>query len=368
MRTFTLSLRWIGSLVLILGVPLSARAQNLHVQGNTDVGGVISWAGGASHLNNDQGGAIELGNSQQGGAVPYVDFHYGVGYPQDFNFRMINYAPGHLLMQGDWVDLNGRMLLGMWGMPGQIWTGDTNNCGNGKPCKLLLSANGDGWFHLVPYDGYFGNVCIGCGGPVNLVENGNLTVNGGTWLAGYTTTNGGLGVNNGATINGGSTVNGNSVVQNGALIVLGEAYKTGATHWRAWSDVRLKHNVQPLAGALSRLLALRPVSFEWNDPQKYGGGRSHQIGFIAQEVEKVLPEWVATAPDGYKTIEMAGVESLTIRAVQELEARNRQLEARIAALEADRRPQPQSSALGFGAAVGLALLGGASLARRRRPV
>jgi hypothetical protein len=370
-------------IVAMLAGPLPALAQNLRVQG------VVTWANGSSALNADQGGAIELGSSQQGGAVPYIDFHYGVGYPQDFNFRVMNYAPGHLIMQGDWVDVSGRMLLGMWGMPGQLWTGDTNNCGNGLPCKLVLSANTDGWFHVVPYPGYFTNgVCIGCGGAVNLLENGNLTVNGGTWLAGGATANGGLGVNNGATINGGatlnggSTVNGNSVVQNGSLIVIGNAYKTGATHWAAWSDARLKHNIAPLASGLGKLLALRPVSFEWNDPAKYGGGRSHQVGFIAQEVEKVLPEWVGTGPDGYKTIEMAGFESLTVKAVQELaeqnrrldqrnvrlEERNRKLEERVAALEAGGHPrtvQAEHGALGLAALVGLALVG-IPWARRRR--
>jgi hypothetical protein len=309
-------------IVAVLAGPLPALAQNLRVQG------VVSWANNQSALTADQGGSMELGNSAQPGAVPYIDFHYGVGSPQDFNARIINNANGHLTLQAPSLDVPlGRLMLGQNGGAGQIFTGDANNCGNGLPCKLIFSANADGWFHLIPFPGYFNNgVCIGCGGAVNLWVNGT-------------------------------------------------AYKTGAAQWAQWSDARLKHDIRPLTGALSRLMALRPVSFAWNDPAKYGGGRSRQVGFIAQEVEKVLPEWIGTGPDGYKTIEMVGIESLTVKAVQELEERNRRLEERnrrleerVAALEVGGSPRTarvEHGALGVATLVGLALVGIPWVRRRR---
>ena len=58
--------------------------------------------------------------------------------------------------------------------------------------------------------------------------------------------------------------------------------------WTIWSDRRLKRNIQPLAGALERVLELRPVTSEWRDPAKYGGHYGTQIGLIADEVEKVF--------------------------------------------------------------------------------
>jgi hypothetical protein len=308
-------------IVAVLAGPLPALAQNVRVQG------FVSWSNSQSTLTTDQGGSIELGNSAQPGAVPYIDFHYGVGSAQDYNVRIQNSGDGHLNLQSPWLDVpQGRLMLGQNGAAGQIFTGDAANCGNGLPCKLVFSANADGWFHLIPFPGYFYNgVCIGCGGTVNLFVNGT-------------------------------------------------AYKTGAAVWTSWSDARLKHDIRPLGGALSRLLALRPVSFAWNDPAKYGGGRTRQVGFVAQEVEKVLPEWIGTGPDGYKTIEMVGFESLTVKALQELaeqnrrlDEHNRRLEERIAALEAGGHPQrapAERGALGLAALVGLVLIG-IPWARRR---
>ena len=62
------------------------------------------------------------------------------------------------------------------------------------------------------------------------------------------------------------------------------------------SDERLKRNIVPLRGALERVLQLRGVTFEWNElgqqeTQQESGGEP-QIGFIAQEVETVFPQWV----------------------------------------------------------------------------
>src|SRR5207244_866380 len=64
----------------------------------------VSW--GASALVQDQGGAIELGNSLSGpplspSSTPYIDFHYGVGHAEDYNVRLINDAYGQLSVIGD---------------------------------------------------------------------------------------------------------------------------------------------------------------------------------------------------------------------------------------------------------------------------
>jgi hypothetical protein len=47
------------------------------------------------------------------------------------------------------------------------------------------------------------------------------------------------------------------------LTVTGAAFKPGGGFWGSSSDIRLKQNVQPLAGALDKLLRLRGVCFEW---------------------------------------------------------------------------------------------------------
>lgn len=113
----------------------------------------------------------------------------------------------------------------------------------------------------------------------------------------------------------------------GALSITGQAFKAGGGAWAALSDARLKHSITPLAGALDRLLALRGVAFEWNEPGKYGTCGGPQIGFVAQEVETVFPQWIDETADGYKAIAISGFEALAVEALRELRAENRQLAA-----------------------------------------
>lgn len=101
------------------------------------------------------------------------------------------------------------------------------------------------------------------------------------------------------------------------------------------SDRRLKHNINPLVGSLEKLLRLRPVTFEYNDPVKFKAGV--HAGFIAQDIEEVFPEWVFTEEDGMKSIGFRGFESTTVQALRELRAEKdqqlQQRDATIAALE-----------------------------------
>lgn len=80
------------------------------------------------------------------------------------------------------------------------------------------------------------------------------------------------------------------------------------------SDERFKQNIQPLENALTKLTQLRGVSFEWKDKQR---GTGTQIGLIAQEVEKVLPELVLTDGEGYKSIAYSKLTSVLIEAIKE---------------------------------------------------
>ena len=70
---------------------------------------------------------------------------------------------------------------------------------------------------------------------------------------------------------------------------------TGA--WQSSSDVRPKENIEEIKSGLDKVLAMRGVEYNTigNDPEK-----ERQIGFIAQEMEEVLPEIVSTDTDGLK--------------------------------------------------------------------
>lgn len=85
------------------------------------------------------------------------------------------------------------------------------------------------------------------------------------------------------------------------------------------SDRRLKTGITPLTvSALDTIAELRPVSFRWIAP-KDDGMKGRQIGLIAQDVEKVLPETVTTANDktGTKGIKYNEITVLLVKALQE---------------------------------------------------
>jgi Chaperone of endosialidase len=77
---------------------------------------------------------------------------------------------------------------------------------------------------------------------------------------------------------------------------------------------------------LERVRAIRGVSWEWVDQERYGDSRVRQIGVIAQEVERVFPEAVITGEDGFKRVDYTGLVGVLVEAVKELAARVEELE------------------------------------------
>lgn len=98
------------------------------------------------------------------------------------------------------------------------------------------------------------------------------------------------------------------------------------------SNDRSKRDVHSLSSGLSTLLQLRPVSYHWADgevntvaTEKSGitkaiatTGRERQYGFLAQEVEQVLPEIVRNDSTGDKSVNYLALIPLMVQSVQEL--------------------------------------------------
>jgi len=84
------------------------------------------------------------------------------------------------------------------------------------------------------------------------------------------------------------------------------------------SDETVKENVQSLKYGLNAIMQLNPISFEYIDEYKnYGEGL--QIGNIAQDVEKIIPEAVFTTPStGLKGINYNQFDGIYIKAIQDL--------------------------------------------------
>jgi hypothetical protein len=97
----------------------------------------------------------------------------------------------------------------------------------------------------------------------------------------------------------------------------GAVYGTGAYH--NLSDARYKTQVQPFPHALDTILALQGVTFEWDRERwsSYSFPEGRQVGFIAQEVEIVLPELVHTDKEGRKSVAYSNVVPVLVEAVKQ---------------------------------------------------
>jgi hypothetical protein len=85
------------------------------------------------------------------------------------------------------------------------------------------------------------------------------------------------------------------------------------------SDARYKKDVTNLEGSLEKLLKMRGVAYNWDKARnpEMGFGDEKQLGFIAQEVEKVLPEMVYTLENGYKAVNYTALIPVVVEAIKE---------------------------------------------------
>ena len=92
------------------------------------------------------------------------------------------------------------------------------------------------------------------------------------------------------------------------------------------SDENLKKDITIVSDAVTKVEALKGVTFKWKKND------ADSAGVIAQDVEKVLPEVVKTVNDmdgnEYKAVNYAGLTSILIEAVKDLSARIKVLEAK----------------------------------------
>jgi hypothetical protein len=86
------------------------------------------------------------------------------------------------------------------------------------------------------------------------------------------------------------------------------------------SDERLKTNIEPFEPLMSKLMQLRPVSYDWkaDEHPEYHFGNERTSGLIAQQVEKVFPDMVATDERGYKAVNYSKLPLMLLQAVKEL--------------------------------------------------
>lgn len=127
----------------------------------------------------------------------------------------------------------------------------------------------------------------------------------------------------------------------------------GTSGWENFSDARFKQNVAGIESPLDTILNLRGVTFDWkrDDYPSMNFTAGRQLGFIAQEVEKVLPEIVRSNGNGYKTVAYSDLTPVLVEAIKQqqkqiaaqqrqieelksIKTQNAELQARNAAIEA----------------------------------
>lgn len=126
-----------------------------------------------------------------------------------------------------------------------------------------------------------------------------------------------------------------------AMSLTGEGNATflgcvSATNVSCPSDARYKTNIRALTNSLQSIQRIEGVRYDWKRdefPEKHFG-QNPQIGFIAQEIEKIFPEMVLTDESGYKSVDYARLTPVLVEAIKELNQKNTALENRLNKIEA----------------------------------
>ena len=118
------------------------------------------------------------------------------------------------------------------------------------------------------------------------------------------------------------------------LHVTGEALVTGNITAYYSSDISLKDNIRPIESALFKVKQIRGVTFDWNENStELQQQKGHDVGVIAQEVEKVLPEVIQIREDGIKAVAYEKIVPLLVQAINEQQSIIEDLDRRIKLLE-----------------------------------
>ncbi len=100
----------------------------------------------------------------------------------------------------------------------------------------------------------------------------------------------------------------------GTLTVVGDVVAYGTP-----SDKNYKENIKPIESALDKAMKLQGVTFDWKKSDSILDIKE-DIGFIAQDVQKVLPELVRKNENGKLSLRHQGIAPILLEAIKELKA------------------------------------------------
>ena len=121
-------------------------------------------------------------------------------------------------------------------------------------------------------------------------------------------------------------INTYNISGSGSINIDGSITATGDVTAYYSSDERLKDNVTVIGSALDKINQIGGYEFDWNSDSEHSG---HDVGVIAQEIEKVLPEVVVDRDTGYKAVRYDKIVALLIQAVKEQQLQIDELKSKL---------------------------------------
>ena len=261
-RAFKLSNRWLYTFIILgifavvgVGVYAAYPASGAgHNADEIDFSGGITTSGLSAQSNGYPGVEIRSLN----GGTPYIDFSNAPSDVIDYNARIILTGENVLKFEGEIITTGGFTTNVIDSKGGYFSSGNHGGTGNAAYFPYgLYSIGPTNWIYGTTYLGNAGDT-------INFRTN---------------------------------TITGTGSIYAGAFIYS--------------SDESLKANVTLLNNALEKVKQLEGVSFNWKNT-----GRA-DIGLIAQDVEKVIPEIVHTNEEGLKSVEYGNLVAILIEAVKE---------------------------------------------------
>ena len=117
-----------------------------------------------------------------------------------------------------------------------------------------------------------------------------------------------------------------SLILTGSADIDGDINATGDITAYYSSDERLKENITRIKSPSTKIKLIHGVEFDWVPKKGIHNNKGRDVGVIAQDIEKILPEIVITKKNGYKAVNYEKLVALLIEVNKDLLERVEELE------------------------------------------